>query len=1073
MKLSRRELIKTGALLGGTALFSDSILPVLARQGQAAKAEGSNAYPFDRPETQIYTTCLQCNTGCGIKVKIQDGVAIKIDGNPYSPMAMWPHLPYASTVQECATIEGWICPKGQAGLQTVYDPYRIRTVLKRVGPRGGGKWKSIPFSQALDEITNGGDLFGEGHVEGLKDIYALRDAKVSADMAADVASIGKASDKDKRRALVEAFKTKYAAYLEALIDPDHPDLGPKNNQFCFMWGRLKDGRGDLIKRFVGPAFGSVNAHGHTTVCQGSLYFTGKAMSEQFTEGKFTGGDKFYWQCDLANAEFVIFVGASPFEGNYGPSLRVQKITEGLVSGRLRYVVVDPRLSKTAAKAWKWLPGKPGTEGALALALIRLVIEGGGYNKAFLANANQAAAAAGQEPTYCNATWLVKVDDKGLPGKFLRGSDLGLKPEKRNKADGSGQWDFDPFVVLKDGQPVTFDPNDTKNAVVGDLLVDTQLPSKDGQVRVKSALQLLYDEARKHSTEEWADICGVRATDIEEVAAEFVRHGRKAAADIHRGVSQHTNGYYNVQAWYDLNLLLGNYDYAGGMVKTSAYEQTGTKEGQPFNISKLHPGKLTAFGVTIIRSSAYQDSTLFDRDGYPAKRPWFPLSTDIYQEVIPSIGDAYPYPIKAMILYMGSPAYSLPAGHTNIEVLKDPKKLPLFICCDVTIGETSMYADYIFPDLSYLERWEFHKSHPSVIVKNAPVRQPAIAPLTETVTVYSVEQPASLEAMLLGLAERLGLPGFGPDGFAKGQPLVRGEDLYLKEVANLAFGDKKPDEAKGDKGEAVPDADDEEVRIFLEARRHLPKTVFDPEAWKAAVGEAWWRKVIYVLNRGGRFQDWSQATKGALVANKYGKCINLYCEKTYDTRDSMSGTHFSGVAIYQPAPTDSLGNLLQDEKEGYDLTLITYKEIVQTKSRTVGNYWLHSLLPENAVLMNSADAARLGLRDGELVRVSSKTNPTGVWDLGNGSSHPIVGRLKVMEGIRPGVVAFSLGFGHWAYGSADITIDDAVIRGDPRRTTGLHCNAAMHTDTQNPNTCLRDLVGGSAVFYDTRVRVERA
>lgn len=99
--------------------------------------------------------------------------------------------------------------------------------------------------------------------------------------------------------------------------------------------------------------------------------------------------------------------------------------------------------------------------------------------------------------------------------------------------------------------------------------------------------------------------------------------------------------------------------------------------------------------------------------------------------------------------------------------------------------------------------------------------------------------------------------------------------------------------------------------------------------------------------------------------------------------------------------------------------------------------------------------------------------SGVWDLGNGSSHPIVGRLKVMEGIRPGVVAFWLGFGHWAYGSADITIDDDVIRGDPRRTTGLHCNAAMRTDTQNPNTCLRDLVGGSAVFYDTRVRVERA
>ena len=66
--------------------------------------------------------------------------------------------------------------------------------------------------------------------------------------------------------------------------------------------------------------------------------------------------------------------------------------------------------------------------------------------------------------------------------------------------------------------------------------------------------------------------------------------------------------------------------------------------------------------------------------------------------------------------MGSPVYSLPAGHTNIEILADPAKIPLFIANDIVIGETSMYADYIFPDLTYLERWEFHGTHPSVLRK---------------------------------------------------------------------------------------------------------------------------------------------------------------------------------------------------------------------------------------------------------------------------------------------------------------------------------------------------------------------
>jgi tetrathionate reductase subunit A len=159
-----------------------------------------------------------------------------------------------------------------------------------------------------------------------------------------------------------------------MIDPDHPDLGPKNNQFTFVWGRLKDGRGEIIKRFAGDAFGSVNAHGHTTVCQGSLYFTGKAMSEQFVEGKWTGGEKFYWQGDLANTEFAILVGNNVFEGGYGPPYRVSKMTDGLTSGRLRYVVIDPRLGKTGSKAWKWLPNIPGTEAAIALALIQIMIE---------------------------------------------------------------------------------------------------------------------------------------------------------------------------------------------------------------------------------------------------------------------------------------------------------------------------------------------------------------------------------------------------------------------------------------------------------------------------------------------------------------------------------------------------------------------------------------------------------------------------------------------------------------------------------------------------------------------------
>src|SRR3990170_973329 len=1043
---SRRAFIKTAALLGGTAVFASRmrLFDSLFRFAQAHPDTQSFQYPFLNPENMIYTSCLQCNTGCGIKVKIFDGIAAKIDGNPLNPWTMTPHLPYSTPISTAAVVDGALCPKGQSGIQTAYDPYRIVKVLKRAGKRGENKWAIISFEQAIDEIVDGGYLFksvpGEENrfVDGIKQVWALRDPKLAKQMAEDVGNV------QKKQITVDDFKAKYKDNLNVLIDPEHPDLGPKNNEMVFAWGRLKAGREQFIRRFTTENFGSVNAHGHTTVCQGSLYFTCKALSEQYQEGKWTGGRKFYWQADTGNSEFIIFVGASPFEANYGPPLRGIKITEGLVDRGLKIVVVDPRLSKTAAKAWKWLPAAPGSEGALALAMINWIIEHERFDKNYLENANKAAATQTGEPTWTNASWLVKIGADGAPGPFLRSKEAGMDQEDR-------------FVAMKDGEPVNFDPYDTSTAVKGELFVDATLNG----IHVKSGLQVLSEEAKSRSLEQWAEICGVSANDIEEVAKEFTSHGKKAAADIHRGVSQHTNGFYNVFAWMSLNLLVGNFDWKGGMVKATAYDATGGGQGQPFPLSKMNPAKTSAFGISLIRhDQKFEETTIFK--GYPAKRPWYPLSSDIYQEIMPSASDAYPYPIKILFLYMGTPNYSLPAGQTNIAIVSDVNKIPLFVTSDIIVGETSMYSDYIFPDLSYLERWEFQGSHPSVTQKVQPIRQPAIAPIPETVIVYGREQPISLEAMILGIAEKLGLPGFGKNAFGEGQDFLHQDDLYLKMTANVAAGDKPGDE--------VPEADDSEASVFLAARRHLPKSVFDADRWKAIVGEGFWRKVVYLLNRGGRFQDYEQAYSGEQVTNKYGTLINIYQEKTAKTISSTTGKHLRGYANYISAPRDILDREINDP--GYDLRLITYREISHTKSRTISNYWLLSLLPENFILMNKRDADAKGISDGDLLKLSSASNPEGVWDLKNGTVRPMITKAKVVQGMRPGVVAVSLGHGHWAYGSKDVTIDGIVVSGDARRAKGAHPNAAMRIDPYLENTCLSDPVGGSAVFYDTYVRVAK-
>jgi anaerobic selenocysteine-containing dehydrogenase len=278
---------------------------------------------------------------------------------------------------------------------------------------------------------------------------------------------------------------------------------------------------------------------------------------------------------------------------------------------------------------------------------------------------------------------------------------------------------------------------------------------------------------------------------------------------------------------------------------------------------------------------------------------------------------------------------------------------------------------------------------------------------------------------------------------------------------VAFGDRVGDE--------VPDASPEEERIFLTARQHLPKTVFDADRWRAALGERWWKKLVYVLNRGGRFADYESAFDGEKLRGHYGNMVNLYLEKAATSRNAFSGAYFSGAPGYHPI-ADSQGKSIRDEAQGYDLQLITNRVILHTKSRTITNYWLTGILPENYLVMNPKDARARNLKDGDRVRITSATNPRGEWDLKNGQRIPIVGQLKVSEGIRPGVVAFPLGYGHWASGASDIVVDGRRIKGDARRRAGFHANAALRTDPKLANTCLTDQVGASAVFYDTRVKV---
>jgi tetrathionate reductase subunit A len=1048
-KITRRDFIKTSAVVGGSLALASSVDTAFRRMADMSHSLGGTAaaaveYPLNKPENIIYSVCLQCHTACTIKGKLLDGVLVKIDGNPYSPMNMLPHLSYDTPLAEAARVDAKLCPKGQAGVQSLYDPYRITKVLKRAGARGEGKWEVISFDQAINEIVNGGTFADGTKTPGLKDVWAVRDPDLMAELKADAMAVASGDT------TLDEFKSKHADHLDLLIDPDHPDLGPVNNQFVFQAGRIEHGRKEFAKRWLKDAFGSVNWYEHTTICEQSHHIAFQQMTNQYQgEGEW-GGGKTHLKPDFANAEMIIFFGTGAFESNFGPTPMSELVTWSLTYRNMKLAVVDPRLSQTAGKARWWLPVKPGQDAALALAMGRWIVENERYDATYLANANKAAAGADGETTWTGATWLVKIEN-GQPTRLLRPAEAGLD-------------DVDGFVVSQEGTLVAVDPNDADNPVEGDLFAE----GTANGMAYKSAFLLYREVTMAHSLDEWADLCGIPTRKIIEVAREFTSHGKKAAVDLYRGPVQHTNGYYNGQAIIMLNVLIGNTDWVGGMGQGGGHwHEDGSKSGQPFNIVKgMHPGKLGSFGVTLTREGwHYEKSTLFQRDGYPAKRPWFPYTGNVYQEIIPSAADGYPYPIRALFLHKGTPGYAAPAGNPTLEAIADPNTIPLVIADDVVIGETSMYADYLFPDTAIWERWGTPHTTPAIQAVVSKFRQPIVDPLSEKVTVFAEEQPLSMEAVMLAIAEKLGLSGYGVNGFGDGMDFKTRQDYFLRMAANLAFGDKE------DGSQTIPEANDKELRIFREARAHLPKAIFDEGRIKQTIGdESLWRRVVTLLNRGGRFEDFSQVYKGDKLAHQFKGLFNIYVDNVAAGVHSLTGEHFSGLPFYEPAKDASGADLNQDENE-FPFQLFTFKHIYGGQSRTVGNYWAQlGVSSENYVLMNKVDADQLGLKEGDLVKLVSPTNPDGMWRLPNGENRPVVGKVKPIQGIRPGTVAASWHFGHWAYGASDFVVDGQVVKGDPRRATGICPNAVMIEDPVLKNASLTDPIGGSASFYDTRVKV---
>lgn len=1051
--------VALGALAAGTGLGAYMASDDPMTDTPHGRGSATGAYAAD---DVILSMCNNCNTYCTIKVRVADAadgpeanegataLVRKIAGNPYSPLNSQPYapVPYGTRPEEAlapgdgmaregrATNGGMICLKGQAGIQLVHDRFRITRPLRRVGARGSDEWETVDWDTALDEIVHGSPALG---TPGIAEWYAFAPKK---QVEADVALV------ESGEMTQEAFDAKWA---DKLIDTKHPDLGPKSNLFCSAGGDRMFLIGD---RLTQNGFGSVNNYNHGGVC-GMTGVMANVRTHPTTNHK-----RMY--ADLDHCECLIIWGTEPMTANKGPSWLAPRLSVARERGMKLYVV-DPRQGRSASKADVWLPVVPGKDAELAFALMAWIVANERYDARYLAAPGKRAAAALGEPTWSDATHLVAVDLPNRP--VVTAKLLGCAGEAG--VDGQPLAE-DARFVLVDGELTAAD------AVEGaaDLLADAQVEVKGAPTRVKSVFQLLKERIEERTLEEYAADAGIEPAVVEEVAREFTSHGKRACVMSYRGPAMHANGFDAVRAVGYLNFLIGNHDWKGGHIAAAAKFAPFTGRYDLQTVPDAHAG----WGIPITRQKTeYEKTSYFKQDGYPAPRPWYPLPGNLSHEIVPTLRAGYVYDhLGALFIHRHSLVDSTPGGDRLVDVLGDPAKVNLLVSFDVEIGDTSRYADFVLPDKVYLERFSQESIYPNQPYQLIQLGQPAVR---------AYEGPRSVEDVYLDLMARLNLPGVGEgavpvgkDGAGGTAALSNEYDYWLKMAANIAYAGKEP----------VPDADAEELALFERARTRALGEAFDLAAWKAAVTNEEWPKVVYVLNRGGRFASADPAKgdgyEGELIKARYGGLCQFYDPKTASLKNALTGENFDGLA--HPAPVAFADGTPMEHPPERPLAFINWKARTNGSHRTIAAPWLRETTTENFVWIHPSDAEARSLANGDAVEIEG---PVGA----------MAGHVRVTEGIRPGVVGSNYSFGHKGYGARAVTVDgqqvgpapdyleeEGVLDGDEPgkqktgfaggRGRGFRMNELLPDDpTLAGGGGLCDPIGGGAAQFDLWVEVRKA
>lgn len=346
---------------------------------------------------------------------------------------------------------------------------------------------------------------------------------------------------------------------------------------------------------------------------------------------------------------------------------------------MKVVAINPFLKGTGPHADEWLPIKPGTDLAFALALCNALIGQDAIDRDYLKR-------------HTNAPFLVKED-----GYFLR---VEGKEQVWDEATGSAR---------------PYDAKDVKPALVGEFTV--------GGAKVKPAFQVFKEHVARY-TPEWASgICGIPAKKIEQVAHELEKNAMIGSTITLDGVTlpyrpvsimayhmaQQEHGFQAIRAMIMVMMLLGAIEAVGGQ----RFDWTWKVHG---NYEKLDKIK--------IKDPPYNI--------YLADSKFFPINSNnssVVAKVMLNPGKyGVDYTPEVLILHMANPIVSF---LSQPDLMEAYKKFKFVAVIDPWLSETADYfADVILPAAT-IEKYEGPMGVSEQYKEATSLRLPPMEPLFQS------------------------------------------------------------------------------------------------------------------------------------------------------------------------------------------------------------------------------------------------------------------------------------------------------------------------------------------------------